>query len=167
MNLVARSVVIPMLAWMILQAGGVAWGVASEAITVTAAVQESLTLRFGGRTVSFGNLDPTRGPAFLSNALTFNVRSNAPWSLTVVATDDLRNVQNPGAVIPAERLLLRRVGEATFQPVSKATPRVVAGGGPTPEQGLDVSFDLQLTVQWKDVAGPYQTNLTFVLTAGP
>jgi len=167
MSLGARSVVISILAWMILQAGGVAWCAASEAITVTASVQESLTLRFGGRTVSFGNLDPTRGPAFLSNALTFNVRSNAPWSLTVVATDDLRNVQSPGAVIPAERLLLRRVGEATFQPVSKATPRVVASGGPTPEQGMNVSFDLQLTVQWKDVAGPYQTNLTFVLTSGP
>jgi len=147
-----------------------AWAIDIETITITASVQERLTLVFGGRTVSFGNLDPNRGPVTMPAVLTFNVKSNTPWMLEAVATDDLRNVQRPQALIPAERLLLRRVGEGAFrafQPVSKTVQRQVAAGGPLSPAGVDLRFDLQLSTQWEDQPGNYETTLRFILSARP
>jgi len=144
-----------------------AWAIDIETITITASVQERLTLVFGGRTVSFGTLDPTRGPVTMPAVLTFNVKSNTPWTLEAVATDDLRNVQRPQALIPAERLLLRRVGEGAFQPLSKTVPRQVAAGGPLSPAGVDLRFDLQLSTQWEDQPGTYETTLRFILSARP
>ena len=146
---------------------GTAWGIDIETITVTATVQQRLMLVFGGRTVSFGNLSPERGSATLPGILTFNVRSNGSWRLEVVATDDLRNLQRPQAVIPAERLLLRRVGESALQPLSKAAQRQVAEGGPLPAQGQDVRFDLQLAPRWEDQPGNYEVTLRFILSPRP
>lgn len=144
-----------------------AWGIDIETITISASVQERLTLVFGGRTVSFGTLSPERGPVTLPSILTFNVKSNSPWMLEVVATDDLRNLQRPEAVIPTERLLLRRVGEGAFQPLSKTIQRQVAQGRPLPAQGEDLRFDLQLAPWWEDQPGNYQTTLRFILSSRP
>jgi len=145
---------------------GTAWGIEIETITVTTSVQERLTL-LGTTAVSFGGVDPQQGVATLPRSLTFRVTSNRNWTLTVMANDDLRHAQRPGEAIPIERLRLRRTGEGTFQPLSKAVERVVAEGGRTPAQGVEISFDLQLAVQWEDPPGPYQTTLRFILRARP
>ncbi len=146
---------------------GTAWGIDIETITIAASVLERLTLVFSGSTLAFGELAPTRGPTTLPRGLTFNVKSNSLWVLEVIAADDLRNLQRPGVVMPAERLLLRRVGEGAFQPASKTVQRQVAVGQPTPAQGVNLSFDLQLAAQWEDQPGNYQTTLRFILHSRP
>ncbi len=146
---------------------GTAWGIDIETITVTTSVEERLTLLQGTAAVSFGGIDPQQGVATLPRSLTFHVTSNRNWTLTVMAGDDLRNLQSPGDLIPIERLRLRRTGEGGFQPLSKTVERVVAEGGRTPAQGVEISFDLQLAVQWEDPPGTYQTTLRFILRSHP
>lgn len=146
---------------------GTGWGIDIETITVTASLEERLTLLQGTKTVSFGGIDPQQGVATLPRSLTFHITSNRDWTLTVMAGDDLRNAKNPGDIIPIERLKLRRMGEGTFQPLSKAVERVVAEGGRTSAQGVEVNFDLQLAVQWEDPPGTYQTTLRFILRSRP
>ena len=97
-------------------------------------------------------------------ALRIVVRSNAPWTLSVLPEDDLRSLENPTSTIPASRLEWRNSGEE-YRPLSKITPTVVGRGGPTGENDVELLCDYRIRLRWSDPAGSYTTSIIYTLSA--
>jgi len=142
--------------------------------TIEAEVRPVMSLEMDRTQVGFGFISPdeTRARELLG-AVALTVKSNLPWSLTVSASEDLRNLTAEGT-IPVTFLDLRASSlpagityRPDYLPLSKDKTLTLAQGGPTPPDGSRFTLDVRLRTGWNAPAGKYSVPLSLTLNPSP
>ena len=135
----------------------------AASLDIRATAQETLNMDFDVTRLDFGFVSPAGSPYEIKRALTVTLRANQNWVLSAVANDDLRAGTG---TIPINQLKWRRTG-MDYQSFSRTSSVTLAQGGPTPNEGIKLMYDMQLIINWPDPPGTYSTNITFTLSSKP
>ncbi len=104
----------------------------------------------------------------LPGAFRAKVRSNAPWVVKARVARPFEVVESaasgPARQLPARRVSVR-CGAGQFIPLSEEEPIVVASGGPTGADGVEVSLDVRVELLLLDPAGPIEGAISFTAEA--
>lgn len=148
------------------------WTGAAVALALGAAVPDAhaqqLDLTITPLTIAFPNADPDATPVLSAPPVTvqYRVRANGnrPWTLTVLASDDLASGQSR---IPASAVSWTAAPAPPFRTgamsATQAQPVASGNGNVNPARMGTITF--RLTNSWTYDAGTYLQILTFTLSA--